>query len=85
MGAAGDICGRLYDIYGMKLDVPVDKRIIGIELDDLKQVGHVVGVAGGEAKAKAILGALHGKRITALVTDDMAARQVLRMANELSK
>jgi len=82
-GAAGDICGRLYDIHGAKLDVPVDRRIIGIELDDLQRVRHVIGVAGGEKKAKAILGALNGKRITALVTDDMAARQVLRMADEL--
>ena len=83
MGAVGDICGRLYDIHGGKLDVPVDKRIIGIELDDLKQIKHVVGVAGGDAKAKAILGALNGKRVTALITDDMAARQVLRMADAL--
>ena len=83
LGAAGDICGRLYDIHGAKLDVPVDKRIIGIELDDLRQIRHVVGVAGGEAKAKAILGALYGKRVTALITDDMAARQVLRMADKL--
>ena len=82
-GAAGDICGRLYDIHGVKLNVPVDKRIIGIELDDLKQIKHVVGVAGGEKKAKAILGALRGKRVSALVTDDMAARQVLRIADKL--
>jgi DNA-binding transcriptional regulator LsrR (DeoR family) len=82
-GAAGDICGRLYDIHGEKLVVPVDRRIIGIELDDLRQIKHVVGVAGGEKKAKAIFGALSGKRVTALVTDDMAARQVLRMADEI--
>ena len=82
-GAAGDICGRLYDIRGEKLNLPVDKRIIGIELDDLRKIKHVVGVAGGEQKAKAILGALRGKRVTALVTDDMAARRVLRMDSEL--
>jgi len=82
-GAAGDICGRIYDIQGQKLNAPVDKRIIGIELDELRQVKQVIGVAGGEKKAKAILGALNGKRISALITDDMAARQVLRMQNEL--
>lgn len=83
IGAAGDICGRLYDINGTALDVPIDKRIIGIKLDDLRQVKHVVGVAGGEQKARAILGALRGKRITALVTDDMTARRVLRLDDEV--
>ena len=81
-GAAGDICGRLYDINGLALDVPVDKRIIGIGLDDLRHIRHVVGVAGGEEKAGAILGALRGKRVTALITDDLAAKRVLSMDSD---
>jgi DNA-binding transcriptional regulator LsrR (DeoR family) len=60
----------------------VDKRIIGIRLDDLRHIRHVVGVAGGEEKAGAILGALRGKRVTALITDDLAAKRVLSMDSD---
>jgi DNA-binding transcriptional regulator LsrR (DeoR family) len=39
----------------------------------------VIGVAGGEAKAEAILGALRGGHVNVLVTDDVTARKVLAL------
>ena len=53
------------------------RRIVGIELDALRGIEQVIGVAGGEAKAEAILGALRGGRVNVLVTDDAAAQRVL--------
>jgi deoxyribonucleoside regulator len=42
-------------------------------------IAQVIGVAGGEAKAEAILGALRGGHVSVLVTDDAAARKLLAL------
>jgi deoxyribonucleoside regulator len=78
-GAVGDICARHYDLRGQVLDVQLNRRIVGIELEALHDIAQTVGVAGGEAKAEAILGALRGGHVNVLVTDDAAARKVLQM------
>jgi deoxyribonucleoside regulator len=79
-GVVGDICARHYDAQGRVLDVELKGRIVGIELEGLHEVGQVIGVAGGEAKAAAILGALRGGHVNVLVTDDTTARKVLALS-----
>ena len=76
-GAAGDICARHYDVMGKVMDIDLNRRIVGIELEDLHKIDQVIGVAGGEAKAESILGALRGSHVNVLVTDDLAARRIL--------
>jgi DNA-binding transcriptional regulator LsrR (DeoR family) len=78
-GAVGDICARHYDDQGHVMDIGLNRRIIGIELKDLQNIKYVIGVAGGEAKAEAILGALRGQHVDILVTDDTAAQKVLAL------
>ena len=79
-GVAGDICARHYDAAGRVLDIELNQRIVGIELQALHDIDRVIGVAGGEAKAGAILGALRGGHVNVLVTDDAAASRVLALA-----
>ncbi len=76
--AAGDICVRFFDVDGQPCPDAV-RGVVGIELAQLRQVRRVVGVAGGASKAEAILGALRGRFINVLVTDESAARRVLEM------
>jgi deoxyribonucleoside regulator len=78
-GAVGDICARHYDIQGSVLEIELNRRIVGIELEALHNIERVIGVAGGKAKAETILGALRGGHVTVLVTDEAAAREVLRL------
>jgi len=78
-GAVGDVCARHYDAQGHVLDIELNHRIVGIELERLHSIEQVIGVAGGEAKAEAILGALRGGHVNVLVTDDAAARKVLAL------
>jgi len=80
-GVVGDICARHYDAQGQELDINLNHRIVGIELESLHGIDQVVGVAGGEAKAAAILGALRGGHVNVLVTDDAAAGRILRMVD----
>lgn len=78
-GAVGDVCARHYDAQGRLLNIELNQRIVGIELEALHGIQQVIGVAGGEAKAEAILGALRGGHVNVLVTDDVAARKVLAL------
>jgi deoxyribonucleoside regulator len=78
-GAVGDVCARHYDAQGRVLDIELNQRIVGIELEALQGIDQVIGVAGGEAKAGTILGALRGGHVKVLVTDDATARKVLRL------
>ena len=76
-GAVGDICLRFYDVQGVPIKTPLNERVIGIELAQLKRADRVVGVAGGSRKRAAILGALRGQWISTLITDRATAEYLL--------
>ena len=76
-GAAGDINLRYFDSDGQPVDSDLDRRIIGLTLEDIQHIETVVGIAGGEAKYSAIDGAVRGRLIDTLVTDDVTARRLL--------
>jgi DNA-binding transcriptional regulator LsrR (DeoR family) len=81
--AVGDLCSRFFDIDGRLISEEVNGRVVGIDLDSLRQIPRVIGVATGEHKAKAILGALRGQFINVLITDDKTAQCILEL-NETS-
>jgi len=76
-GAVGHMCGQFYDGQGHLLDLEVNRRSIGIGIQTLPIIEHVIAVASGKAKTEAILGALRGKYLNILVTDDTTACSVL--------
>jgi DNA-binding transcriptional regulator LsrR (DeoR family) len=76
-GAVGDISLRYIDAYGTPVDLEINERIIGLTLEQIKNIPRVIGVAGGEAKYKVIHAALRGKILDVLVTDDATARALL--------
>lgn len=78
-GVVGDVCARHYDIHGRILDIELNQRVVGLELEALHQIDQVIGVAGGATKAKAILGALKGHHVNVLITDDTAAKKILAL------
>jgi len=76
-GAVGDILGQFFTAEGEVLDLPLHERRIGVELCDLAGIGKVIGVAGGMAKVAAIRGALAGKYLDVLVTNEQMAQALL--------
>jgi deoxyribonucleoside regulator len=76
-GAVGDVCATHFDIHGTILDIYITARVVGVSDADLRKIPFRLGVAGGAIKAPAILGALRSGLLSALVTDDLAARKVL--------
>jgi DNA-binding transcriptional regulator LsrR (DeoR family) len=82
VGAVGDVCGSHFDIHGQAACADFSDRLVSIRRADLLAVPVRLGVAGGEGKADAILGALRGKYVNVLVVDSMAARKVLDLADQ---
>ncbi len=76
-GAVGDICLRFFDASGAPVVTPLNDRVIGMDLDQLRQVKRAVGIAGGKQKLSAIRGALRGKLINVLITDHFTAQHLL--------
>jgi deoxyribonucleoside regulator len=69
LGVVGDICLQFYDINGNTDNFDFNKRVVGIDLRDLKKIDTVIGVACGEKKVMAIIGALNSKIIDVLITN----------------
>lgn len=76
-GAVGDVCLRFFDSAGLPVITPLNDRVIGISLDQLRQARRTVGIAGGERKLAAIRGALEGGWINVLITDRYTAEKLI--------
>ncbi len=75
-GAVGDICMHFFDGNG----VPVKdglRGVISIALEQLRRVPNVIAVASGASRVQSVLGAINGKYINTLITDDMTAHSIL--------
>ncbi|MUK87624.1 sugar-binding transcriptional regulator [Ornithinibacillus sp. L9] len=75
-GAVGDISSRFYDAVGKELDHPLNQRVIGLNLDDIKKIPEVVGIVEGSYKLESIEAALQGGYLDVLITDDRTAQEL---------
>lgn len=77
LGAVGDIALRFFDQSGQPIRHELCDRMIGLDLDQIKKIPRVIGVAGCQEKFEVIRAALRGKLINVLVTDDQMASRLL--------
>lgn len=73
-GAVGEAFGHYFSKDGAIIRTI---HSLGIGLSDLKNIGHVIGVAGGRKKAGAIMAVVSGRKEHMLVTDEAAAKAIL--------
>jgi len=78
MGAVGDIALRFFDANGQAVEHSINDRIIGLDLNQIKQIPRVVGVAGGIGKYDVVAGAVLGHLVDVLITDELTATRLLR-------
>ncbi|HEX4766171.1 MAG TPA: sugar-binding transcriptional regulator [Lichenihabitans sp.] len=76
-GAVGDMGLRFFDYAGAPVVTPLNDRVIGITLDQVRTARRVVAVAGGPRKTAAIQGALAGGYIDVLITDYQTAERLM--------
>ena len=77
-GAVGDIAARFFDAHGASIDSAVDRRVLGLGLDDMLTVERRLLLAHGAPKMEAIRVALAAGMATGLCTDSATARGLLR-------
>ena len=73
----GDCNSRFYTSDGKEANSPINQRIIGLSLDDLREIPTVVAIVSGENKEKAVIAALNSKIIDIIVMTDKMAEYVL--------
>lgn len=76
-GGVGHICGYHFDADGRFMDIPINRRIVGIESSGFADIPDVLAVAWGRDKVAPLLGALKGRIISSLVTDEDTAMRLL--------
>jgi deoxyribonucleoside regulator len=77
--AVGDVFSHFIDINGNIVDKSIDSKMITISTDDILKIPYLIGVAGGESKAEAVLAAMRGKYVNILVTDSGVASGLLKI------
>ena len=75
-GAAGEICGWIYDTDGALLDGGPNTRTASAPLPDPKRC-RVIALAKGRRKVPAIAAALRGGLVNGLITDEATAAALL--------
>ena len=76
-GAVGDVLCHFIDAEGRVVDHPVNRRVVSVDLDDLRRVPRIVVAAGGRRKVAAIRAALKATGAGVLITEEGAARGLL--------
>jgi len=74
--AIGDIGLNFFNIDGEEVVTSLKDLFIGITLEELKEVETVVGIAGGQDKLETIRGALNGRLVDVLITDQQTAEKL---------
>jgi DNA-binding transcriptional regulator LsrR (DeoR family) len=74
----GNLCLRFYDTGGEEIKDVVGDRVLGLELHRLRSIATVVGIACDRRKHQAILGALRGRWINVLLTDQFTAESLVQ-------
>jgi DNA-binding transcriptional regulator LsrR (DeoR family) len=75
----GEILIHPFDLHGRFVSDRLRELVIGFDARDLHRVPLTIGVAGGAEKVRPILGALRTGALSALVTDDETAREVISL------
>lgn len=78
-GAVGEICGRFFDRNGRECVSPWRNRAISIELECLRKIPNVIGVAAGPDRVPAVAAALRGGLLKSLLIDESGARALLNL------
>jgi DNA-binding transcriptional regulator LsrR (DeoR family) len=78
-GAVGEVGGRCFDAVGEAVFGPVDDRVVGMTLEQLRAVPHVVGIGYGAGRADAVRALVHGGALESLVCDTALKAALLEL------
>lgn len=76
-GSVGDVLNHFYGSEGNPITTEIENRTISTDIEKLRTMKNVVGVAGGPEKVAAIKAVLRGGYLNVLVTDSKTAEGLL--------
>ncbi|WP_139904988.1 sugar-binding transcriptional regulator [Clostridium thermarum] len=79
IGTVGEAFGCYFNKDG---EVVYSTPTVGINSSDIRRINYPVAVAGGSSKAEAILATEKGNKSGVLITDEGAAKEILRLIKE---
>lgn len=80
-GAVAEAFGHYFDIEGNEI---WEYRTIGLSLEKFRNIDTAIAVAGGEEKAEAIIAVSSLNKNIELVTDELAAKRILEILDNIS-
>jgi DNA-binding transcriptional regulator LsrR (DeoR family) len=78
MGVVGDIASRFFDKWGDVINHPFNDKVIGLALEQLKQIKNVIAVVEGTHKIESLSAALKGEYIDVLIIDEQSASILIK-------
>ena len=81
-GSVSEAFGHYFDISGKEI---WEYKTIGLSLQKYKEIDNIIGVAGGDDKAEAIMAIASIRKDITIVTDESAARKILELIKKRGK
>jgi DNA-binding transcriptional regulator LsrR (DeoR family) len=79
LGVCAELCGIQLDQDGEPVTTALSERIIGIPVEQLREVDEIIAVAYGSSKAVAVRAAVRGGFVTSLITHTSVAERLLEL------
>jgi DNA-binding transcriptional regulator LsrR (DeoR family) len=79
-GAVGDLLFSYFDAAGRLIEHPVNGRVMSVPVPAIRGAAERIMASGGPGKAAAVIGGCRLVGATTLVTDEVTAGEVLRLA-----
>lgn len=73
----GQLAGRFFDDQGRQVDLALHRRLVSLDLHELRHVRTIVVVASGPEKKAAVRAALRGGLVDVLIVDSLLASELL--------
>ena len=73
----GQFAGRFYDANGEQVDLAIHRRLVSLDLADVRRIPTIATIAHGKGKAAAVRAAIHGGLIDVLIVDPDLGRSLL--------
>lgn len=83
-GAVGEFVAHLIDGNGQLCDVPLNRRLVALEPEEVARIPKTVGIAAGKEKAVPVRSLLNGGYLSSLVVDEMTANTALTPIKEFA-
>jgi deoxyribonucleoside regulator len=79
LGVVGDVNLIFINEFGEYIPNEIDERIVRASIEKVRKINNIIGIGFGIKKIKVIIGAMRGKIINILITDEATAKNIIKV------